>query len=70
MPVELTRPIETLLDDFKKLTCPKDLAVLLEVDYSRLIYHLHKVPASNKYTVFTISKKSGGVRRIEVAPFV
>ncbi len=64
MPVEFSHPIETLLDDFKKLTCPKDIAELLEVDYSRLIYHLHKVPASNKYTVFTISKKSGGVRRI------
>ena len=50
---------------FYSLTTPRDVAELLEVvDYGKLVYHLYKVPDSEKYKVFTIPKKSGGEREI------
>ena len=49
---------------FSSLDSPRDVADLLEIDYKQLVYHLFKVPEPEKYTTFTIKKKSGGVREI------
>lgn len=64
MPYHLTKPLDLLREEFKKLNSPRAVAALLEVDYERLIYHLHKVPPSKRYTVFSIPKKSGAARQI------
>lgn len=49
---------------FFALKEPKDIADLLEVSYSRLMYHISRVPESKKYIDFSISKKSGKTRTI------
>jgi len=64
MNTKLTRSGETLKELFMSLKEPRDVANLLEVEYSRLIYHIHKYPESKKYTTFTISKRNGEVREI------
>jgi RNA-directed DNA polymerase len=64
MPYHLTKSLDHLREEFKKLNNPRAVAALLEVDYERLIYHLHKVPPSKRYTVFSIPKKSGAARQI------
>lgn len=64
MPYKLSTPVKLLHEKFEKLTHPRDVAALLEVEYEKLIYHLHKVPPSERYNVFTIPKKSGTERRI------
>jgi RNA-directed DNA polymerase len=55
---------EELREQFFALRSPRDIARLLEVDYSVLVYHLYKVRSSKKYTVFPVRKKSGGYRQI------
>lgn len=45
-------------------TTPRDVASILGIEYSRLIYHLYKTPIEKKYTDFTIPKKAGGTRSI------
>lgn len=64
MPYHLTKSSDLLREEFKKLNSSRAVAALLEVDYQRLIYHLHKVPPSKRYTVFSIPKKSGAARQI------
>jgi RNA-directed DNA polymerase len=64
MPYLSSKSPELLRHDFKNLSSPRQLAALLEVEYSRLIYHIHKVPPDKRYTVFSIPKKSGGLRQI------
>lgn len=64
MPYHLAKSLDLLREEFKKLNSPRAVAALLEVDYERLIYHLHKVPPSKRYTVFSIPKKSGAARQI------
>jgi RNA-directed DNA polymerase len=49
---------------FFALQTPRDVADLLEVDYSRLIYYLHKVPKPKRYLTFPVRKKIRGVRQI------
>jgi RNA-directed DNA polymerase len=51
-------------NSFLALKTPRDLADLLGIEYSLLIYHIYKVPDSQKYKIFEIPKKSGGVRKI------
>jgi hypothetical protein len=41
-----------------------DLAVLLGFKASAVAFLLHKMPAANRYTSYTIPKKGGGVRQI------
>jgi RNA-directed DNA polymerase len=55
---------DELVKQFFALRTRQDVAELLEIDDSRLVYHLYIVSYSEKYTTFDIPKKSGGVRRI------
>jgi len=55
---------EELHEQFFNLRTRQDVAELLEIDDSRLVYHLFIVPPSQQYTEFDIPKKSGGVRKI------
>lgn len=63
----LLRNCDELRQDFLSLETPKDLAILLEVSYDRLIYHLYKVEDHQKYVEFSIPKKSGE-HRVILAP--
>lgn len=42
-----------------------DLAIILGYQPNKLAYILYKIPLDKKYTVFPVSKKSGGVREIQ-----
>jgi len=53
-----------LRDRFLSLRSGEDLAALLDVPYSNLIYHLYKVPDDQKYAVHEIPKRNGGTRKI------
>jgi RNA-directed DNA polymerase len=53
-----------LREAFLAVSSPRDLARLLEVPYSTLVYHIYKVPPTNRYTVFEIPKRGGGSRTI------
>lgn len=53
------------VEAFYSLNSPRDLSQLLNIRYPRLIYHLYKVPDDDKYTIFNIPKRSGGVREIQ-----
>jgi RNA-directed DNA polymerase len=64
MSLVLSASGDELRRKFFALQTPQDVAELLEIDYSRLVYHLYIVPDSRRYTTFEIPKKSGGVRRI------
>lgn len=55
---------EEIKKKFFLLETRKDLAVLLEVPYSILAYHLYCSTPSLQYRTFTIKKKSGGIREI------
>jgi len=60
----LTQSPAELAAGFRSLETPQDVARLLEVPYNRLVYHLWQVNPADKYEVFSIAKRSGGVRRI------
>lgn len=64
MSLTLTKMGDDLRQEFFRLTTKQDVASLLEVNYSRLAYHLYANPSSNRYTPFTLPKKSGGFREI------
>ena len=64
MPVKLTHTPSEFCDAFRNLKSARDVAALLEVEYSRLVYHLYKVAPAHRYTIFNIRKKSGGTREI------
>ena len=49
---------------FFSLKSPRDLADLLEISYSQLVYNIFKVSDADKYTIFNIPKKAGGYRTI------
>ena len=55
-----------IISEFFGLTEPRDVARLLDLEYSRLIYHIYKVPDHKKYTVFSIKKRDGTERKITV----
>lgn len=55
------------IDKFLSSTTKRQLAGALKTDYKNLMYNLHVLPEEKRYTVFTVPKKSGGVREI-VAP--
>jgi RNA-directed DNA polymerase len=53
-----------LRDQFYKLETRANVACLLGVDESYLIYDLYIKPSPKRYTTFSIPKKSGGIRSI------
>ena len=64
MDLVLTDDRESLRKSFYDLESPRDIAKLLRIEYSQLIYHLHHVDPSFRYHTFEISKRSGGKRTI------
>jgi len=54
----------TYLTKLKAATTLKDVASLLGVRPATLTFILYKIPTPNKYTTFTVPKKSGGERVI------
>jgi RNA-directed DNA polymerase len=54
----------TLKEQFYALKSPEDVATMLEVSYSDLIYWIYRTPVCRRYVDFTIKKKSGADRRI------
>lgn len=64
MDIALTRSDSEIRDLVKGLKTPRDIADLLEIDYSVLVYHVFKFPPEKKYKTFEVPKKSGGVREI------
>src|SRR4051812_31059433 len=60
----LTADQSLLKDKFLSLKDPRDVAALLEVPYSLLVYLAYRTSKAIKYHHFTIPKRSGGVRDI------
>lgn len=60
----LYRSCKDLESEFLNLETAKDVAMLLEISYERLIYHIYGVPDSKKYERFKVLKKSGKLRNI------
>jgi len=60
----LQRSPELLREKFYSLKQPVEIADLLEISYSRLIYHIYLVTPEERYKSFGIPKKSGGIRQI------
>ncbi len=55
---------DTLREAFLALKSPRDVAALLEVPYSLLVYIIYKTDKLSRYHLFTIPKRSGDVRTI------
>lgn len=53
-----------LRDQFNQLNTSQDIAQLLEISNSDLSWHIYRRPPSDRYELFTIPKKSGGLREI------
>jgi RNA-directed DNA polymerase len=64
MSFSLSGTPEELTQQFFALQTPQDVAAMLEIKYSYLVYYLHRLPIEQQYTVFEIPKRSGGVRNI------
>ena len=64
MSLTLSATADELRKLFFNLKTRSDIANLLEIDESRLIYYLYIVPLPKRYTTFEIPKKSGGARQI------
>lgn len=64
LPSNFERKIMNTIENLKNCQTRVDLAILLNYKSSYLTYLLYKNPPINKYTQFTIDKKSGGTRVI------
>ena len=53
-----------LRNRFPALQTPRDVAALLEIEYSHLVYLLYRRKPQANYTTFFLKKKSGGQREI------
>jgi RNA-directed DNA polymerase len=60
----LDESCERLQQQFYSLETPKDVAKLLAVPYSLLVYYLYRVPSLLRYKSLYIAKKAGGSRLI------
>ncbi|HLP91313.1 MAG TPA: reverse transcriptase domain-containing protein [Nostocaceae cyanobacterium] len=60
----LTDNPESLREKFYSLTTPMDIADLLDISYSRLVYHIYVIQPDKRYKSFGIPKKTDGVRQI------
>ncbi len=49
---------------FLDLHTPRDLATMLGVSYSQLVWHIYRSDPTTRYQTFFVRKRSGGVRRI------
>jgi RNA-directed DNA polymerase len=67
MKTNLTLDDEKILDLFWNLKTKYDVASLLEVPFSIIIYLLYRKDSPQRYKKFNLKKKSGGLREI-VAP--
>ncbi len=56
--------IEGKIEVFKNISSKEELAKVLGISFKNLVYNLHIRPIKEKYTTFTIRKKSGGKRKI------
>jgi RNA-directed DNA polymerase len=65
MSFALLSPPDVLRNRFLALQRPEDIAALLEVKYSDLVYWIYRTPSQRRYTAFQIRKKSGAPREIE-----
>lgn len=57
-------PPKTTLERFQAATSRADLAALLKIEHKQLTYLLYVKKDADKYTKFSIPKKSGGLREI------
>ncbi|MEA3408593.1 MAG: reverse transcriptase domain-containing protein [Chloroflexota bacterium] len=64
MSLSLTTSDDALVEGFFSLQTREDIAELLDVSNSKLVYHLYTVPHPERYAVFEIPKRSGGHREI------
>jgi RNA-directed DNA polymerase len=62
--LELSKNKEEIIAMFSCMRNTKDLAELLEIKHTTLIYYAYRMPKDQQYTTFEIHKKSGGVREI------
>ncbi len=53
-----------LREQFLSLNTPRDVADLVGITYSTLVYHVYKTPKHERYTTIVIPKKSGGTRTL------
>lgn len=60
----LSENCDELQKKFSELNEPRDVARMLDISYTRLVYHIYEVSDSDKYKEFSIAKKSGGLRTI------
>lgn len=60
----LTSPKDDWATRFRALASAKDVAALLEVPYGHLAHILYRAPHKYQYKLFTIRKRTGGVRTI------
>jgi RNA-directed DNA polymerase len=60
----LYKNCDELKQEFLALEIPRDVAMLLDVSYDRLIYHIYGVSKERKYVEFSIRKRSGKLRTI------
>lgn len=61
---DLTGSPEGLRAAFFALTTPREVAALLDVSYSALTYHLHRIPEDARYATYSVPKRRGGERTI------
>lgn len=64
MTLSLDASEEELQNGFRNLENPEDVAELLDVDLSDLMYHIRKSPEEGRYETFTLDKSNGGKREI------
>ncbi len=64
MKIEIQIPKEKLRELFINLQTPEDIADLLEINYSTLVYHIYKIKPEDRYETFSIPKRSGQLRHI------
>ena len=61
----LTRPPSALKKRFRQLKTARDVAELLELDWSQLYYITSRAKSKYAYRTYTIPKQQGGVRVIQ-----
>jgi len=64
MSLTLSASPEELRERFSSLENRQDIANLLDIDIKTLVYHLYRVPESERYKTFEIPKHLGGTRTI------